>query len=174
MTGDSFAAGMSRMAAMWPRSAPAATTAAVYYDALADLSDDVWAAAVTQCLRDCTFYPVPAEIRQRADDLLTASGWLPEPPEAAWARVMAAVRRFIPGQPSDGTTLPEPHLSVVRQVGGLYLIATAADDFTVQQTRQEFLSLYAAKRRRMVNAPTAFNQRLAGLPSPLALQRGTR
>ena len=63
MTGDSFAAGMSRMAAMWPRSAPAATTAAVYYDALADLSDDVWAAAVTQCLRDCTFYPVPAEIR---------------------------------------------------------------------------------------------------------------
>lgn len=160
MTGEAFRQGMARLTAMWPDRSPGADTTAVYADALRHLDDTVWMAAVRRCLRECKWFPVPAEILSRADELLTDAGCLPPSPEVAWQRVASAIRAYYPGQPSG---LPADILGIVREIGGLHNLAMAESEYERSRARKEFIELYSAFRRRLVYlTPEALSQPLPG------------
>lgn len=166
MTGDAFRQGMARLTAMWPDRSPSADTTAVYADALRHLDDSVFLAAVRRCLAECRFFPVPAEILSRADELLTDAGCLPPSPEVAWQRVASAIRGYYPGKPSG---LPDDLLNIVREMGGLHNLAMTESEYDRARQRKEFLELYAEHRRRIVYlTPEALSQPLPSAVPMLA------
>ena len=171
MTPDVFKQGMAQMTAMWPDRSPAPTTIAVYAEALSHLHDSTFLAAIGRCLRECRFFPVPAEILSRADELLTDAGCLPDAPEVAWNRVRSAIRAFYPGKSSG---LPDDLLPIVRQMGGLHNLAMAEGEYEQSRQRKEFIELYSEARRRIVYlTPTALSQPLPGADAPM-LANGRR
>lgn len=168
MTGEAFEAGMARLAAMWPGRSPSGDTAAVYAEILMPLDDGVWQRAVALCLRECTFFPTPAEILARAEDLLTEAGVLPDTATDAWAAVLLAVRSA-PGEP---TLLAPLTREVIGMVGGVYALRVAEDAAEVASIRRQFVDIYTARRQRLLRQPAALGQ---PLPAPVvALARGTR
>lgn len=167
MTPEAFQQGMKHLTAMWPDRAPSPATMTVYAESLSHLHDSTFLAAVGRCLRECKFFPVPAEILSRADELLTDAGCLPDAPEVAWSRVRSAIRGYYPGQPSG---LPDDLLSIVRQMGGIHNMALAEGEYEQSRQRKEFIELYTEARRRVVYlTPTALSQPLPGvaLPQPM-------
>lgn len=94
MDKSTFSKVMRFFAATWPDRSPTEDTLEAYWLALQHLDDDVFKQAAKRCLRECTFYPKPAEIISRAADILTIAGVLPSEPEAAWLEVQAAAKRY--------------------------------------------------------------------------------
>lgn len=167
MTGDAFQRGMAQLTAMWPDRSPSPATVAVYAEALSHLHDTTFLAAIGRCLRECRFFPVPAEILSRVDELLTDAGCLPDAPEVAWQRVQSAIRGYYPGSPSglDGGVL-----SIVRQMGGVHNLAMAEGEYEQARQRKEFLALYAEARRRIVYlTPEALGQALPAPRQPVTM-----
>lgn len=167
MSPDAFQQGMKRLSGMWPDRSPSPETAAVYAEALSHLHDTTFLASIGRCLRECKFFPVPAEILSRADELLTDAGCLPDTPEVAWNRVRSAIRAYYPGQSSG---LPDNLLAIVRQMGGIHNLASAEGEYEQSRQRKEFIELYSEARRRIVYlTPTALSQPLPGaeMPQPM-------
>lgn len=157
MTGDSYQTGMARLAAMWPGRSPDGDTAAVYADALGHLDDTVWERAITMCLRECTFYPVPAEILQRAEWILTEAGVLPDTPEDAWSQVLMAARSSRPG---ESTGLDPMTREVLQTIGGIYAVKIAEGPAEIAALRRQFLDIYGSMRQRLIRRSGALAQPL--------------
>jgi len=157
MTGDAYEAGMARLAAMWPGRSPDEATAAVYAESLGHLDDSVWERAIELCLRECTFYPVPAEILQRADWLLTEAGILPAVAEDAWTAVLQVARSSRPGADD---LLPDLSFEAVEMMGGIYALKLALALGQMAQVRRLFLTIYGAERQRHLRTTHALSKPL--------------
>jgi hypothetical protein len=157
MTEETFARAMRLLAATWPDRSPSKETLAAYWLALAHLDDQVFMQAVSMCLRECTFYPKPAEILQRVERILANAGVLPSEPEAAWSEVM----RKISGKEADLSN--EAMQKTVRELGGLRRIGQANMESELPFIRRDFISRYAELRRRMIAEDTSYTAQ--ALPS---------
>jgi len=148
---------MARLAAMWPGRSPDQTTAAVYAEALGHLDDTLWEAAIGLCLRECTFHPVPGEILARVEWLLTEAGMLPETPDDAWARVLQVA---LSSRPGEVETLPDLAYETVEDLGGIHAMKIAFALGQIERSRRQFLSLYGARRLRLIRRPETLAQAL--------------
>lgn len=149
---ETFKDGMKLLAAAWPDRSPGETTMAAYWLALADLSDDVWMAAVGRCLRGSRFFPAPAELREAAEEVLASAGMLPPDAEEAWRDVLNCARRYVPGPGPEGTPwnfTPDVQRAL-DDLGGLRTIAMS-DDGEVSWLRKQFLDRYRIYRRRRID-----------------------
>lgn len=133
--------------ATWPERAPDAETFAAYWFALSHLDDQVFTMAAQRCVRECTFYPKPAEILARARDILDRAGVLPKTPAEAWVEVETALRRF----GADGSPVwSNPQIGeTVRELGGVRTLALM-DAERLPYIRREFLARYAERRDGMI------------------------
>ena len=154
-----FSEGMALLSATWPDRSPSAQTTAAYWLALSHLDDTTFTEAVTRCLRECRFFPAPAELLDRAEAALTTAGRLPEDAETVWSRVMDSAKRW---HPAVGPTMwfNEDTERALRDVGGLRAVALAGDD-DVRFTRKDFMARYGTYRRRRIAAdPSLMGQAL--------------
>lgn len=141
---------MQLIAATWPDRSPTSDTLAAYWISISHLDDDVFMQAVGMCLRECTFYPKPAEILQRVERILASAGVLPAEPEEAWAEILKKISG------------PESNLSnesiqrAVRELGGLRRIGQAHVENELPHIRRNFITRYAELRRRMIAEDTAY------------------
>src|SRR6185437_9424895 len=94
VTGDSFNRGMQMLRYLWPERTVGSGVLDAYWQTLNDLDDSVWEPAILAAARDCTFFPKPAELRERAIVILTRYGLLPVDPPTAWREVLYAVRHL--------------------------------------------------------------------------------
>lgn len=159
MTNESFDRGMAELVANWPDRKPTEMTFAVYREALDEMSDSVFEAAVMACIRGCKFFPVPAEIREKALEVLGAAGQLPPDGEAAWETVLASLKNYSTehgwaGPWRDGLRLYDGEcplsdevMAAVNAAGGLRRIATC-DMHELAFCRRDFLASYDARRQR--------------------------
>jgi hypothetical protein len=145
---NTFTQGMSMLAATWPDRSPSAQTTAAYWLALSHLDDTTFGEAVTRCLRECRFFPAPAELLSRAETALTSAGRLPMEPESAWRIVADLSRNWHPAMLAP--EWPDADISrTVRELGGLRRIALSDDD-GVTWIRKEFVARYGEYRRRRI------------------------
>lgn len=167
MERTTFTQGMNMLAATWPDRSPSAQTTAAYWMALSHLDDSTFGEAVKRCLRECRFFPAPAELLARAETALTTAGLLPIEPESAWRLVAEIARGWHPAM-----LVPEwPDEAIgrtVRELGGLRRIALSDDD-AVTWIRKEFIARYGEYRRRRIADDTA----LMAQPLPAALPART-
>ena len=82
MTPDEFDAGMAVLLATWPKEASSEHTLAVYEQCLGHLEPDVWQGALLRCLTECTFFPRPAEVLEKAVEFVMERDGLSQ----HWAR----------------------------------------------------------------------------------------
>ena len=158
MQRDTFERGMRLLAATWPDRSPSGDTLAAYWMALGHIDDNVFMQAAGMCLRECTFYPKPAEILQRVERILANAGALPLEPETAWAHVMKNLRT--PESELDNEAVQR----TVRELGGLRRIGQANVDSELPFIRRDFISRYAELRRRMIAEDTSLTAQ--ALPEP--------
>lgn len=78
--------------ATWPNHKFTKETAQVYKMVLQDVPGQIIQAAATQCLAECDFFPVPAEVRRRAVALMTPA--YPSEYEA-WGEIERERRRVL-------------------------------------------------------------------------------
>lgn len=167
MERKTFIQGMALFAATWPDRAPTKDTLSAYWLALSDLADDVFTEACKRCLRECTFYPKPAEILARAKEALTAAGAMPLEPEPAWEEVLVVLRNQWSPYKSVTVVYSDPAIEeAVRSVGGLGRIAMTDKD-ELPFVRKDFLERYRILRQRRIDTdPSLMRQSLpAGDPA---------
>lgn len=153
MTESVFQDGMKLLAATWPDRSPSTKALAAYWMALSHLDDSTFGEAVKRCLRECRFFPAPAEILSRAETALTSAGLLPLEPEAAWRLVAEIARGWHPALLTP--EWPNEDMGrTVRELGGLRRIALSGDD-AVTWIRKEFVARYGEYRRRGIAETTA-------------------
>lgn len=109
---------------LWPKREMTAKTAKIYYLVLSDVSDEDLIYAALDCVENCSFFPVPAEIRSRVKTSSVPS------PEAALAMAMDADKL---------NELPEVVKVTLKNVGGLG--AVKERDFSFM--RRDFLEAYS-------------------------------
>lgn len=148
MKNDTFTSGMKLLAATWPDRSPSKDTLAAYWMAVGHVDDAVFMQAAGMCLRECTFYPKPAEILQRVERILANAGALPMEPETAWSHVMGNLRS------REAELDNEAIQRVVRELGGIRRIGQANVDSELPFIRRDFISRYAELRRRMIAEDT--------------------
>jgi len=148
MNRTNFENGMKLLSATWPDRSPSAQTMTAYWMAVSHLDDTSFGEAVKRCLRECTFFPAPAEILRRAEAALTTAGMLPAEPEAMWPRVLSAARRWHAAMAPVEWDDPDVERSL-REIGGLRAIAMATDD-DVTWLRKGFIDRYAIYRQRRI------------------------
>lgn len=148
-----FERGMKLLAATWPDRSPTSQTTAAYWMALSHLDDTTFGESVTRCLRECTFFPRPAEILERAEAALTTAGLLPEDAETVWNRVAEVARSWHPAK-GPTTWINEDIDRALRDVGGFRTVALS-DDNDVRFIRKDFLARYSAYRQRRIAADQA-------------------
>lgn len=173
MTREVFNRGMQALADAWPARGATKGTFEVYWMVLREVHDSVFEAALMGCLRECTFFPVPAEILARAEQVLTDAGVLPKLPEAAWEELMEAVkgpRRYY--EENDGWGFVYDHgfsspaiYEACEAVGGLRQIAMTERD-EMPFVRKRFMDHYEPRRRRVVT----YDTHLLASPLPTARQ----
>lgn len=117
---------------------------------LSDLSDELFIEAVGRCLKHCTFFPVPSEIRSHAQNILTEHGVLPSEPEPAWESVLNMARRWSPYQPSVEFE-DQAIARTVQELGGIGRIAMAHND-EIPFLRRDFLARYSTYRQREIES----------------------
>lgn len=181
MTRKTFNEHMALLAATWPERAPSKETLAAYWLALADLDDSTFQVVIAHCVRECTFYPKPVEIRRAAEAALIAHGQLPPDGETAWASVLAARRDYdtdngwvgvVPGYEHlgrlSGGYVPCPLrpaiYEAVRAVGGMERICCTKND-GLGYLRREFLEEYQPIRARLLRDGHLLGQALTE-PTP--------
>lgn len=147
MTRDAFTAGMARLIATWPDRSPSAATHAAYWEACCHLDDTVWAEAVKRCLRECTFFPVPAEILARGESALATAGLLPPEPDDAWGWLLARAQGR--SRPSDSRYEHPDIKRAMSEIGGLRALMMAEND-EVPWLRKTFVARYGEYRRRRI------------------------
>jgi len=150
---------MAYFNATWPERAPDAETFAAYWFALSHLDDQVFRLAAQRCVRECTFYPKPAEILARARDILDRAGLLPKSPAEAWAEVETALRRHgAYGAPKWSN----PQIAeTVREFGGVRTLAEMDRD-RLAFLRKEWIARYAERREAVL----AEDEQLMAQPLP--------
>lgn len=169
MTRQNFNRGMALLEATWPDRAPTTDTLSAYWLVLQELHDTTFEACIARCLRECTFYPRPAEILARAEELLTDGGILPKSPENAWDEIMWAIsgpRRYTQDAIEDGWEYDHEFSSeavseACRMVGGLKRVGMT-ELRELPFVRKQFLEGYEGHRRRAVRYDG-----LMGAPLPL-------
>ena len=183
MTKETFNHGMTALAATWPERKATADTLSVYWLMLNQLDDRVFEAAVAACLGTCKFFPVIAELREKAIEALTTAGILPPTGEQAWAQLLDAMRfkrdpatgdysgwdadngwvdkyGYTIGAPSP---LPPMVEQAVRAIGGLKRIGDA-DMHEFGFIRKEFVSYYDHRREtELTYNPAQLGQALPAL-----------
>lgn len=151
MTNEAFDRGMAQMAATWPDRERTPATFAVYRDALDDMSDSVFEAAVKVCVKGCKFFPVPAEIREKAMEILGAAGLLPKTGEQAWERLVSLLPKYSVDNGWYNCTAKSPlddmTEQAVRAMGGMRRICNC-DLHDLGFLRREFLEYYEPKRHQ--------------------------
>ena len=158
VTEETFAKGMRMLAATWPDRSPSKDTLAAYWMAIGHVDDTVFMQAAGMCLRECTFYPKPAEILQRVERILANAGALPMEPETAWSHVMGNLRA------REAELENNAIQRAVREVGGLRRIGQANVDSELPFIRRDFINRYTELRRRMIAEDTSLTAQ--ALPEP--------
>jgi hypothetical protein len=154
---------MRLLAATWPDRSPTADTLAAYWLALGHLDDVVFEQTIARCLRECTFWPAPAEILSRAQEILESAGLLPRPPADAWTEVERELRRSgAYGQPEWSNPLIG---QVVQELGGTRHLALMELD-RLAFVRREFVERYDAVRRMAITRDTALMSQSLPAPEP--------
>ncbi len=112
-----------------------------YADALADLDAMDVLHAMKECVRECSFFPRPAEIRERV------TGKSEDRAELAWASVLEQVRRVgYTGWPS----LPEPTMDAITACWGSWVRlceTLPAEGPELLGWRKAFAAAYGATER---------------------------
>lgn len=173
MNRESFNQGMKLLSATWPDRSPSAQTMTAYWYALGHLDDSSFGEAVRRCLRECTFFPAPAEILKRAEAALTTAGMLPAEPESVWPRVLSLARRWHTAMAPVEWDDPDVERAL-REIGGLRAIAMATDD-DVTWLRKGFIDRYGIYRqRRIADDLRLMGQALPSGETPLQLAERRR
>ncbi len=147
MTPEGFDTGMNRLMTNWPRENFPAERSAGYADALQDLHDSVWIEAVRRALREATYFPTPAELRDYAEQVLERAGQLPVNADTAWQEVMRLAKHWYPGLPGrTGNAIAD---ECIAQHGGIRGIALA-DDRQIGQIERGFKRQYTASREAAI------------------------
>lgn len=137
--------------ATWPDNKSTKATFGAYWIALGHLDDDVFQQAATQCLRECTFYPKPAEILSRAERILTNAGVLPKEAPEAWNEVMHAVRSM-GSERAHQYAFSSPDIpQLARECGGFVKIGTCDAERELPFLRKEFISRYEPLRKQRIS-----------------------
>jgi len=112
----------------------------IYFEALQDLGRESIALAVARAIRECRFFPKPAELRELAGDGLS----LNDRAELALSVVRRAARE-IPDQHS--ITFPPPINAAIEAMGGREKVFSweYSDKGWTYERRAEFLALYKGK-----------------------------
>lgn len=156
MTPETFKAGINLLTQQWPNHQ---VNPDVYWHVLRGMDDEAFQRAIVACLETCKFFPVIAEIREKAMQFLNVVGAVPVSAEEAWEQVMAARTTYSPdhgwpvrdpgtvgswsyGGPSPLAPLVE---QAVRALGGMTYIRNAPDH-ELGFIRRDFLAFYGHKR----------------------------
>lgn len=160
---------MRVLADAWPDYALKPGTLDAYWLALNELHHSTFRVAVAECLKTCTFFPKPVEIREKACSALTASGLLPSPAEHAWSELLVASRqRWHPdigwmtadGWPTSQTALSPLTEQAVNAIGGMARLASVTDR-ELGFLRAEFMAVYGSARAgELTQAGPAMRQSL--------------
>ncbi len=159
--------------ANWPKYPFTKMTIQVYTRCLGDIPDDILVAATAHCLTSCTFFPVVAELRQAAFDIMcNKTGQLTA--GEAWALVVKTANVpeswWAAGERHERPKLPESVQKALDAIGGWRRL-TDSDHYSADRAR--FLEAYDAfaKRdieiRQMLPEVRALTQRLTMDRKPL-------
>lgn len=134
--------------ANWPNYEYTERTMELYERCLYDVPDEVLEAAAIQCVRDCTFFPKVAELKNASYSIMIDEMDLPTPFEA-WQMVQAHLRKpptlFRGGQHYRLAPLPPLIEKAVAGVGGWYALRHT-DNLVADRAR--FYQCYEAVIRR--------------------------
>ena len=130
--------------ANWPKRPFTDGTTEVYTRCLKDIPDGVLAAATAHCLTTCTFFPVVAELRQAAFDIIWNKAGQRTAGEA-WALVMKAASMpetwWAAGEQRERPALPERVQRALDAIGGWRRLSDS-DHYSADRAR--FLEAYGA------------------------------
>ena len=136
--------------ANWPKRPFTDGTTEVYTRCLKDIPDEILAAATAHCLTTCTFFPVVAELRQAAFDIMCdRAGQLTA--GEAWALVVKTANTpeswWAGGKHHKRAPLPPQVRKALDAIGGWRRLA---DSDHYSSDRARFLEAYRvfAKRER--------------------------
>jgi len=136
-------------AEVWPRDDERVSerTLDVYARCLADVPDELVAAATVKVVSEATFYPKPSEIRAAALALTMPEGLTGA---EAWGQVCAYIRRwpaggYFVGQHIDPPPLSEHLQRAVDAMGGLTYLRLSENPVA---DRARFIEVYGVMERR--------------------------
>ena len=136
--------------ANWPKYPFTKMTMQVYTRCLQDIPDEILIAATAHCLTTCTFFPVVAELRQAAFDIMcNKAGQLTA--GEAWALVIKTANMpetwWAGGKHHKRPALPEQIQKALDAIGGWRRLA---DSDHYSSDRARFLEAYTAFVKRDV------------------------
>ena len=134
--------------ANWPKRPFTKGTMQVYTRCLKDIPDEILSAATAHCLTTCTFFPVVAELRQAAFDIMcNKAGQLTA--GEAWALVVKTASMpeswWAAGERHERPKLPESVQKALEAIGGWRRLADS-DHYSADRAR--FLEAYGAFAKR--------------------------
>ena len=157
MEKKTFQLGMAKMLAAFSVEASPAKTA-IYWEALADLPDAAFAAAVKRALMewDKPFaLPPIAVILRYAGDVAAQAGAVVDG-ASAWAYMTRhTLPRFRPGIASQVIDWPDQLARVIvrEELGGIYALAVLEGEYALDQMRRRFIASYDRQRAVTASLP---------------------
>lgn len=132
----------------WPKEVVGDERQGLYETMLADLPDEAIMAATKRCLAECTWFPMIAEIRKRANEVMTPPE-LTSPALEAWGAVREQMRKptsvFHNGESHKLAPLDALTERAVRDVGGWAYLRMSED---AMSDRARFCEVYSALQTR--------------------------
>ena len=156
--------------ANWPKHPFTDATTEVYTQGLRDIPDEVLKAATVHCITTRTFWPVVAELRQAAFDIMcNRAGQLTA--GEAWALVVKTASMpeswWAAGERHERSKLPEPVQKALDAIGGWRRL-TDSDHYSADRAR--FLEAYGAFAKRDVETRQMLPE-VSALAKALAMDR---
>ena len=156
--------------ANWPKYPFTGGTMRVYTRCLKDIPDDILAAATAHCLTTCTFFPVVAELRQAAFDIMCDRAGQITAGEA-WALVVKTANTpeswWAAGQHHKRAALPPQVRKALEAIGGWRRLA---DSDHYSSDRARFLEAYRVFAKRDVETRQMLPE-VRALAKALAMDR---